>query len=181
MNIQSESRQQMPQPWVRVFLHFPLVQTMWNCNLFFWSLWVGQAQSGFNHKIPWTRARAEWGKLLVYLWCPYKHKYRRTVRQLRFQRLQLQVGAGSRRNGWIEQRTWTFAIEKNVLLNVLRSFSAQHCPFFSLSMPCSSQLVTQSRFNVRMASITDLLLSNPTVDAHKIYTHLYFHACEDPH
>lgn len=56
---------------------------------------------------------------------------------------------------------------------VQRFFFSQHCPFFSLSMPSSSQLVTQSRFNVRMASITDLLLSNPAVDSHITYTHLY--------
>lgn len=67
---------QMLQRQACMFLHFPLVRSMRNCNLFFLRLWVGQAQSGFNHKTPWPRARMEWGKLLVYLWRPYKHKHR---------------------------------------------------------------------------------------------------------
>lgn len=65
-----------------MFLYFPLVQSMRNCNLFFWPLWVGQAQSGFNHKTLWPCAITEWGKLLVYLWCPYKHEHRCTAKQL---------------------------------------------------------------------------------------------------
>lgn len=40
-----------------MFRHFPLVQSMRNCSLFFWPFQVGQAQSGFNHKTPWPHAR----------------------------------------------------------------------------------------------------------------------------
>lgn len=100
-----------------MFLYFPLVQSMRNCNLFFWPLRVGQAQSGFNHKTPWPSARTEWGKLLVYLWRPYKHEHRCTAKQLStlyaagrdaLTRVQLQVEAVSQGDGSKSVYPWDF-------------------------------------------------------------------------
>lgn len=71
--------------------------------IYFSGLWIGQAQSGFNHKTPWPHARTEWGKLLVYLWRPYKHRHRCTVKQILTlfcrERRASSFRTGSQRNG----------------------------------------------------------------------------------
>lgn len=171
-----------------MFLYFPLVRSMRNCNLFFWPLWVGQAQSGFNHKTPWPHARTEWGKLLVYLWRPYKHKHCCTAKQLSTaccRERRASKAAASGRPWQPEKRAERVHV---LVVSVMCLFCS--VPFFLLNVE-----VFKSTGAVDILETWIIWISHPEqVQCQMVwmvrvcakrpaYTHirLYFYTCEDPY